>query len=89
MRLGSFSNIYSCVSKNEKFNYFALIMNEAEKGVIESSLSSQKIEDNRWFRDGDYAYLKITEVSEVAVDDRICIFDIESGSVTNHLLSYK
>ncbi len=89
MRLGSFSNIYSCISKNSKFNYFALVMNETEKAVVKDAIFSSSVDSDRWFRDGAYAYLKITEIGEFSGNVQVCEFETEVGSVVNHLVAYR
>ncbi len=88
IRFNAFSNIYDCISKNGKFNYFAIVMNEVEREELSSSINSFESKD-RWFKDDSYAYLKVIKVEEKDISGKVCTFSIEGKSVLNHVLSYK
>ncbi len=90
MRYNAFSNVYDCVSKNGKFNYYAIVLNEVEKKEVEMGLEGGQYTQDRWFKEGDYVYLKVVEVTkDVLAKGRACTFSTEGSSVVNHIMSYK
>jgi len=81
MRLNSFPNIYTCVSKSKDFIYYALTLTKSEISRLGSSGVA-------WFKDSEFAFLKIEEI--VVKDFKGLVYNIEvdeDNSYCNHLFT--
>lgn len=64
MRFNSFANINECISKDKKFKYYSLTLNQLERDRFMKGEGS-------WFRDKDLAYLKIVDIEKISVDNKL------------------
>ena len=62
LRLGVFSNIYECTSKDKQFSYYALNINEKEMKRYYDENSSRE-----WFRYEDNIYLKVKQLKKTDI----------------------
>ncbi len=83
MRMNSFANIYYCVSKNNRFSYYAVIMNSTE---LNKALSFVPGEDSSWFRSGDCAYLRVNSIGVKEEKKKVYKVHFRGDSYCNYLM---
>lgn len=82
-KLGGFSNIYDCKSKNDRFSYFALVLNAKELlNVPQSEVKSN------WFSDGNFAYIKVTDVRGINIISDSYELEIDGDTSCCSTLAY-
>lgn len=86
LKMGGFSNIYHCISKNGKFYYYALIMNSNEFNMVKAG----NMPEDLWYKSGNVSYLKVVDIQEDMYRGKVFGLTLEDGSsYCNHLVYFK
>ena len=82
-RLGMFSNIYRCISKDGTFSYYALTVTEKE---FRNSFMTES-----WFKKDEECYIMVERVFKSSmVDGQIYKLELEGDApITRHIFSVK
>jgi hypothetical protein len=86
LRRGIFSNVYKCDSRDGKFSYYALVINEIEMNKVGKSVP----DDMMWYANDGLAYLMVDSIERREYFGVVYALDVDGGGTCcSHLFTVK